>query len=431
MVRVLLPAMNSINPDLRFTAELSEDFEDGRLPTLDFSLWLEKDQTLCHTYFEKSMRTQMVLPKRSAMGQRQKSAINSNDANRRISNIDDRLGVEEKIRVLDHYTAQLKNSGYTGSESKEIVQNGVLGWKRRKERREAAGQGFYRSAESTLQLRSKRRLLGRETWFKKPVGGAEQKQQLGGQRGSQQMKSAGGERGRQQMKSAGGEKRKREEEDQQGGVRKKQNTVKSVLFCPYTRRGELASKLREGEEQMEKLTGYRLKVVEQPGEKLLDLLQTSNPWRGQDCGRQGCWLCKTKVMTNQNLKQDCFKRSLLYETWCETCYREEKEKIIEQMEEGKEREERIRKIRKYKYLGETARSAFERGLEHQDALQKLDSDSHLLKLIADKHQAQKIDEIIFGMKVVQYTRSSFAQGPTRCTRGKDQSLSLKLVVALW
>ena len=35
-----LPAMNSINEDLRFTTEAPEDFPMNRLPTLDFVLWL-------------------------------------------------------------------------------------------------------------------------------------------------------------------------------------------------------------------------------------------------------------------------------------------------------------------------------------------------------------------------------------------------------
>ena len=113
MVRVLTPAANSINPDLRFTSELEEDFEDNKLPTLDFKIWLGEDFSIFHTYFEKAMRTQLLIPKRSAMPQRQKMNIQTNELNRRLSNIDDRLGVEEQMLVTDHFTAQLKNSGYS------------------------------------------------------------------------------------------------------------------------------------------------------------------------------------------------------------------------------------------------------------------------------------------------------------------------------
>ena len=35
MARICLVAMNSVNEDLKFTVETEDDFENGRLPTLD------------------------------------------------------------------------------------------------------------------------------------------------------------------------------------------------------------------------------------------------------------------------------------------------------------------------------------------------------------------------------------------------------------
>ena len=52
IARVCLPAMNQINEDLSFTVEIPEEFEDNRLPTLDFKFWLEMD-LINHTYFER------------------------------------------------------------------------------------------------------------------------------------------------------------------------------------------------------------------------------------------------------------------------------------------------------------------------------------------------------------------------------------------
>ena len=43
MARILTPAMNLVNKDLRFTTELCEDFADNKTPTLDFKMWFEKD----------------------------------------------------------------------------------------------------------------------------------------------------------------------------------------------------------------------------------------------------------------------------------------------------------------------------------------------------------------------------------------------------
>ena len=40
------------------------------------------------------------------------------------------------------------------------------------------------------------------------------------------------------------------------------NKIKAVMFIPYTKHSELAQRMRESEEKMESMTGYRLKIVQ-------------------------------------------------------------------------------------------------------------------------------------------------------------------------
>ena len=42
----------------------------------------------------------------------------------------------------------------------------------------------------------------------------------------------------------------------------KVTVVKAVMFVPYTHGSRLAKKLREAEQTMENMTGYRLKIAE-------------------------------------------------------------------------------------------------------------------------------------------------------------------------
>ena len=69
MIRLIMPIINSINPDLTFTAEQPDDFESGRMPTLDFEMWQEGagGEELCHNYYQKTMKTPFVVMKRSAL----------------------------------------------------------------------------------------------------------------------------------------------------------------------------------------------------------------------------------------------------------------------------------------------------------------------------------------------------------------------------
>lgn len=101
------------------------------------------------------------------------------------------------------------------------------------------------------------------------------------------------------------------------------------MFAPYSTNSELAKKIKEAECKMESLTGYKPNVVERAGSKLEDLLHRSDPWRGEDCGRDRCLLCKTKEKTGKLKTQDCKKRSLVYEMWCGKCLDREEKKIEE------------------------------------------------------------------------------------------------------
>ena len=62
---------------------------------------------------------------------------------RRLSNIHREVVEEEIHDVIEHYMTQLKNSGYNKKQAKEVVVCGVVGWRRKLERREKAGQNQY------------------------------------------------------------------------------------------------------------------------------------------------------------------------------------------------------------------------------------------------------------------------------------------------
>ena len=108
MAKRCLPAMNSINPNLKFTTEAPEDYPRDRLPTLDFVLWMV-DGILFHTYYEKPMKNQHTIMQRSAMSEHQKMSILGNELVRRLSNIHEEVTKEELEPVIEHYISLLKN----------------------------------------------------------------------------------------------------------------------------------------------------------------------------------------------------------------------------------------------------------------------------------------------------------------------------------
>ena len=129
MARICKEAMESINPDLKFTTECQEDFPGERLPTLDFQMWLTEDNKIKHTYFQKHMKTSYVIMERSGTSYHQKFQILSNELVRRLSNIDISLPLEERFETIEQYTRELKTSGYSIKQAREIVCSGIRGWK--------------------------------------------------------------------------------------------------------------------------------------------------------------------------------------------------------------------------------------------------------------------------------------------------------------
>ena len=66
-------------------------------------------------------------------------------------------------------------------------------------------------------------------------------------------------------------------------------------------------------------TGLNLKVVERGGQKLQDLLCKSNPWDNTDCGRKDCFTCISTTKSAKPKFSNCYQKSVVYETWCQTC----------------------------------------------------------------------------------------------------------------
>ena len=197
---------------------------------------------------------------------------------------------------------------------------------------------------------------------------------------------------------------------------KSKSIIKAVMFVPCTIDSMLCRELRSAENIIGARTGAKLKMVERCGGKLMDILTTPDPWKGSDCMREGCLLCITKAKTGKNTTQECNRRSIVYETRCITCENRAVKAIEEKFgaidienepEKEKAKNEEISKIRLYKYIGETGKSAFERGNQHQSDKDQLKPNSHLLKHYIDKHENEDINGIEFGMKIRFKARSAF------------------------
>ena len=163
--RILEGQMQQILKCLKFTTETEEDFEGGWLPTLDLEIKVHNNR-VSHRYYEKPTTTRTTVKQRSAMEERNKMKILSNDMVRRLLNSMEDLGKEERERVVDGYGQKLLNSGYQRKQVIKILVAGIRGYERKLRRCKIRGDKLYRTSKESYKNRQIKKLVGAKDWYR-------------------------------------------------------------------------------------------------------------------------------------------------------------------------------------------------------------------------------------------------------------------------
>ena len=105
-----------------------------------------------------------------------------------------------------------------------------------------------------------------------------------------------------------------------------------MLFVQFTPNSELASRIRDVFIKLKPWTGLNLKVIERVGEKIEDMIHRSNPWDDVNCERAECFSCKSSAKMSEPKYSYCKTRSIVYQTWCQTCLDSRKLKDVNECE---------------------------------------------------------------------------------------------------
>ena len=88
----------------------------------------------------------------------------------------------------------------------------------------------------------------------------------------------------------------------------------TVIFVPATRGGKLTEMLNEKEDELARITMFRVRYQEAGGTKL-GLLFSTDLGAGEACGRLDCQPCESRTEKISN----CRAQSILYESKCVIC----------------------------------------------------------------------------------------------------------------
>ena len=106
----LIKAMCSLMATLEFTMEIGEDFQDGKLPTLDTKIWILNGRMVLYEFFEKTMAANVVIQANSALSDQVKSASLVEEVVRRLKHTSENLPHTSRTEALENFSHKMANS---------------------------------------------------------------------------------------------------------------------------------------------------------------------------------------------------------------------------------------------------------------------------------------------------------------------------------
>ena len=252
-MRLLQQVASSIHPSIRLTIDFPSAHEDGKVPMLDVKMWIGEvngERKILHEHYEKEMASKMVVHARSSIAEKTKRTILTQEVLRILLNSSKELPWKAVCDKVNQLMRKMQYSGYSPVFRMSVVKSALNAMETVSSKEEMGIRPRYRPKEWRMREREDER-NEKKSWYK----------------------------------NCG---------------------FDSILFVPSTPEGKLKN-LYQG--QIVK-SGLRIKVVETTGMTLKRQLQTSNPFKKKQCGREQCFVCTSGG------KGDCRSEGITYEIRC-------------------------------------------------------------------------------------------------------------------
>ena len=344
-MEVIQKIANSINPMVKLTIDTPCNYVDGKLPVLDVMVNVNEKEgnRIDFEFFEKPTKNPRVILASSALSHSQKRTIMTQECLRRLRNTKVELGPEVQRKHLNLFMLRLKNSGYNRKFRKEILDSALNAFEKMVANDKNGIKPLYRSKTWNIEERMKAKLNRKQNWWNKESSKVQ---------------------------------------------------YKSVLFVTPTPGGVLASQLRKREEELNRHSGERIKIVERGGMKIKDILGSKNPIQTSKCTQKVCPLCtKSKhVEPDEEKRYPCNTNNVGYRWRCLKCQELDTIKV---------------------YEGESGRSARIRGGEHLRDLEKKREKSALYKHVKNFHNNEKVK---FRMEITKKFKDALTRQANEAVR---------------
>ena len=343
---VIQKLANKIDPMIQLTVETPCNSADGKLAVLDLKVNINKleHNRIDFEFYEKPTRNPRVILASSALSWSSKRTILTQECLRRLRNTKLELGPDVQKFHLDRFMLKLKVSGYNQRFRTEILNSALKAFDKMVEEDKTGVKPMYRCKEWQQVERKTRKLEKKSNWW---------------------------------------------------NTEKSKIQYKTVLFVTPTPGRVLAKELQTRENELNKNTEERIKVVEKGGLKIKDILGSKNSFKKSKCAQNTCPLCTQSEFVHTNteeVKIPCSTNNVGYRWLCQTCKERNKIKV---------------------YDGETGRSARLRGSEHLKDLEKKREKSALYKHKLSDHPNEPVK---FKMEITKKFKDALTRQTNEAVR---------------
>ena len=297
---------NSIHRSIQLVTDFPSNNDDEKVPILNLKVWMEekdRKRIIMYEHYRKGVATKTTIHTRSAVPTKQKKTILTQELLQIMRNCCPQLDEDQRNRHINEYMMRMQFSGYDKEFRFDVYNSANKAHQIEIQKDESGEKPLHRPKEWERSRQKKEKIEKRKTWYKN-------------------------------------------------------NGNESVIFIPYTPGG----KLKKAYEEEIRKSKLKMKIVEQKGTKVKDILHKKNPFKQERCNREECFICTT------NGKGNCAKENATYQI---SCAEECQNKDI--------------------YKGETGYNSYTRGAEHLQKYVNNDPESMLMKHCNIAHGGRKVN----------------------------------------
>ena len=166
---IITEIANTIDPSIVMVSEVPSDHPElgNCLPVLDTQVCLNSEGRILYKFYEKPVASPVLLQAGSAMNDRTRRAILTQEGVRRLINTSLEYSKEVKDEILSTYMQKLHNSGYDQQFRKEILLSVKNAFNKIVTKHESGEKPIHRDREFKKEERRKEKNNKVKSWYRK------------------------------------------------------------------------------------------------------------------------------------------------------------------------------------------------------------------------------------------------------------------------